>query len=765
MPSKRDLAVALRRCLIDHERRTGRRVKKSTLAKLAGVSTSSMYAYLNGTTLPSVEVLDRVLGLLDVPVAERRALSTARDMLDLGRGNSDAVPRQLPSVDRHFVGRAEELGALNRLLDQTDHAAVVIAAVGGTAGIGKTALAVHWAHQVQDRFPDGQLYVNMRGSNAGAPLDASQALQGVLQTLGVAVHAIPGEEDSRAALYRSLLVGRRVLVLLDNALNDRQVRPLLPGSSGCLVVITSRATLATMDGAQHLHLHVLSDRDASTLLGRLAGEDRVRQEPEAADQVVRLCARLPLAVRIAGARLAARPDWPIHAFAGRLADARHRLDELQVTDRALRASFAVSHRTLLDSEDSIDQAAARMFRLLGALDWVEMSIPVAAALADVHPRRARATLERLVDDHLLDSPRPGRYQTHDLLRLYAGELAAGDEPEREAAQGRALNRYLVAATQGTLLLHPVENRRIPSDSAGIDSGFRMSSTADARAWTDAERANLVAAVRQAMTSQPALAIQLAAALYRPFDACGYWHDHLGIRRLAAQTASTVGDRHAEALAREDIGRVCSQLGLATEAIAEGTKALAITQELRDSLGEACCLGSLAGIYKLQGRLNEAVNCFEQALRRLGGRSHNLQSHILINLGLVYQRLGRVDEAISCQRRALASCQELGDRLGEAAALSNVAWVYSGAGRADDAATGHQQGLAMFREIGHRYGEAEQLWGLGLARDALGERDQARACWHESIGILRAIGFIDPDRAAVLLGQDVPEMPEIIRNNI
>lgn len=677
-------------------------------------------------------------------------------------------PAQLPVDIAGFAGRVAHLAQLNATLrDVNDDSHITV--INGTAGVGKTALAVHFGHQVADRFPDGQLYLDLRGYAPTSPMTVGEALGSLLRSLGLPPERIPVDEQEQAAAYRSLVAGKRMLVVLDNARSADQIRPLLPASPHCLVVTTSRTTLTTIDGATHLHLDVLSEQEALTLLARLAGPDRVAAEPDAAATLVGLCARLPLAVRIAGARLAARPGWPIHTVVERLTDEHHRLDELRMDDRAVRASFAVSYHTLQTSDDPVDQTAARAFRLLGALDWVDVSVPVAAALIDRPQPDTHAALERLVDDHLLDSPTPSRYDTHDLLRLYARDLAHDHpEPERDAALVRVLHCYLAAAEQTTQQLEP-RNHRLPADpTPSPHDGFTLSSMADATEFADAERPNLIAVTHQAATTPgaaPALAVRLTAAICLPFDSRGSWHELIPLGGLAAHTARRLGDRPGEALARHDLGFIYTVVGRSTDAIVSTQQALAIYREIGDRPGEQRCLLNLGYACRQQQRFAEAIAYLEQGLaicEEIGHR-HGAASQ-LDALGLVHQRLHRFDQAIDFHRQALAIDREDGRLRGQATALVSLGWAHHRAQYSEQAIADFLQCLTLERHLGRRYGEAESLWGLGQAHHTLGNHDQASTYWRQSIAILRDIGELTDDEASALLCQPVPDTPEIIQRN-
>ena len=680
--------------------------------------------------------------------------------------DSGAVPRQLPVDIVHFTGRERYLADLRTVLDRDEPAAVVITAIDGTAGVGKTALAVHFGHRVADRFPDGQLYLDLRGYARTSPMSAGEALGWMLRSLGLPPERIPTEEQEQAALYRSVLAGKRVLVMLDNARSAGQVRPLLPASPGCLVVVTSRTTLATLDGVSHLHLDVLPEPEALALLARLAGRDRVRREPDAATTLVSLCARLPLAVRIAGARLAARPTWTLASLVDRLTDEQRRLDELEVDDRAVRASFAVTYHALGTSPDPVDQRAARTFRLLGTLDWVEMSVPIAAALLDEPQPAAEAALERLLDAHLLDSTSPGRYDTHDLLRLYAREQAHA-EPDRHDALLRALDCNIAAAEQAGLLLTSDPHSVIGDRVSAPRGGFTLSTSADVAGWIDTEQANLLAAANQAAMTPGAetLAVRLVAALARPFEGRGYWRDLVSLLELVIQTAHDLGDLPGEARVRTDLGYVYLRVGRTDDAIAIAHQAALDSRQVGDRRGESVCLRYIGhGLFELQ-RQDEAIARYQEALVICRDIDYRYGEAATLNaLGLCYQRLHRLDEAIVCHRQALTIYGEIGSHQAESSALNNLAWAFHRSGDHGTAVAHFQEALIAARETGFRYAEAEILWGLGQTQHALGHNDEARTYWWHAITILQDIGALTIDEAEALRAQPIPDTPEIIQRN-
>ncbi len=436
------------------------------------------------------------------------------------------MPRQLPAPPQSFTGRAQELAQLDAIAATADNqpVVVVVAAISGSAGVGKSALVIHAANRLAKHFPDGQLYINLQGATAGmAPLEPLEVLGRFLRALGVSGDQVPDGVDEATARFRSELADQRLLVVLDNAADTDQVLPLLPGQSGCAALITSRRVLAGLDTASHLHLDVLAAAEAIELLGRLAGKDRIAAEPEATSEVAQRCGWLPLALRIAGARLAARPGWPVRALAERLTDATRRLEELEASGLAVRASFEVSLHALQHSGDTGDQAAARAFGLLGLSDGPDLSLTAAARLLNEPEPAADRLLERLVDAQLLETPSPGRYQFHDLMRLYADQLAMRQypEPERMAALTRLFGFFTATAWESLRLLRPGDRRLATADPRWARGGLRFADMAAALAWLEAERANLMAAIGQAAVAAPGIpaevAYQLTRALFGFFD--------------------------------------------------------------------------------------------------------------------------------------------------------------------------------------------------------------------------------------------------------
>jgi DNA-binding SARP family transcriptional activator len=490
---------------------------------------------------------------------------TAASVLDAdGAAPEPVVPRQLPLATRHFAGRAGALGVLAGLAAESggESRAVVISAIEGTAGVGKTTLAVHFAHQVADRFPDGQLYVNLRGFDPAAPpMTPGEAIQIFLEALGVSAAQIPASLDAQAGLYRSLLAGRQVLVLLDNAADAGQVRPLLPAGPGCLVLVTSRSQLTGLiatEGAYPLTLDVLTDTEARELLDRRLGPERLAADAAAAGELIELCARLPLALAIAAARAAAQPGLPLASLAADLRDAGGRLDALDAGHGAanVRAVFSWSYRQL-------DATQARVFRLLGLHPGPDISAPATASMAGLPLRQARAALAELARARLLTEQTPGRYSFHDLLRAYAAERAQADdsEAERGAAIHRMLDHYLHTAYPAAMLVHPSRRPVTPPAPRSGAEPEHLADKAQVMAWFEAERRVLAGAVAQApQAGLDSYAWYISWPLARFLELRGPWHEWVIVERTALAATQRLGDRAAQAFAHWQLGYAHARLG-------------------------------------------------------------------------------------------------------------------------------------------------------------------------------------------------------------
>jgi DNA-binding SARP family transcriptional activator/tetratricopeptide (TPR) repeat protein len=663
-----------------------------------------------------------------------------------GGSGSEAgsVPRQLPADVAGFTGRAAELAALDVLLPpasdgpgQRQAIAAVISAVSGTAGIGKSALAVHWAHQVAGRFGDGQLYVNLRGYDPGRPVTAADALAGFLRTLGVPGHDIPAGEDERAARYRSLLAGKRMLILLDNAVDERQVRPLLPASRASLVLVTSRrqlAGLAAADGARLLSLDVLSHAEAVQMLAALLGAGRAAAEPAAVERIAGLCACLPLALAVAAARAAARPRFPLATLAGELAESAGRLDALEAGDPAtsVRAVFSWSTRQL-------SSQAGQMFRLLGIHPGPDISVPAAASLAGCPQPQARRLLGELARAHLITEHLPGRYAFHDLLRAYAAEQARAhdDENERDAATGRVLDHYLHTAAHAGLLLDPARDPVVLAPPRPGASPEQPADYPQALAWFDAEHQVLLAAVNLAARSgSGSHTWQLPWAMSEFLKIRGHWQDWAAIGRTALAAATRLGDTAAQALSGRLLARAWAELGDHDQARRLYASSLALHQRLSDRHGEAKVQHSLGILAERAGRYADALGHGEQALRlyqAIGDKAN--EAYALNSVGWYHGHLGDYQQARAFCERSLTLCAETGDRWTEGNAWDSLGYAEHHLGNLAEAAACYQRALSLQRDTGDRYAQADILSHLGDTRHAAGDLAQAREAWQDALAIL------------------------------
>jgi Tfp pilus assembly protein PilF len=657
------------------------------------------------------------------------------------------VPRQLPGAVRHFTGRAEQLAALAALGADAGRArTVVISAITGTAGVGKTALAVHWAHRIADRFPDGQLYVNLRGFDPNdQAMPAAEAIRRFLTALGVAPQRIPAEPDAQAALYRSELAGRRMLVVLDNARDTAQVRPLLPGAAGCLVLVTSRRQLAGLvaaEGAHPITVDLLTGEEAARLLAQRLGVDRVAAEPDAVAEIVDRCARLPLALAVVAARAATHPHLSLRVVADQLRDAR--LDTLAAADDPVtdaRAAFSWSYRTL-------SPPAARLFRLFGLHPGADIAAPAAASLAGIPLAAARAQLAELTGASLLVEHAPGRYTCHDLLRAYAAELAHGCEPveQRRAATGRVLDHYLHTAYAAVRLLYPTRDQ---VTLAAPRPGVSPEQPADhpcALDWFGAEHAVLTAAVEHAADGGwDTHTWQLAWTLSIYLDRRGQWHDQVTIGRAAVAAADRLADLPARARMRRALAIATTRLGSFDEASDELGRALDLYRQLGDATGQAHTHNAFAYLYHRRDDPARALEHSRQALDLFRAAGHrNGQANALNQAGWFQTLLGDHEQALVSCRQALDLHQELDNRVGQAGTWDSIGYIHHRLGQHAEALRCYQHALTLNRELGDRYYEADTLTHIGDARQAAGDPGAAREAWRQALAIFDDLDHPDAD---------------------
>ena len=670
--------------------------------------------------------------------------------LESDQERPDRYMFQLPPDIGDFTGRNGDLARLRRLLGRERRdAPVVISAIAGKAGVGKTALATKVAHQLRGRFPDGQLYVNLRGTEAQR-LNPADVLGEFLLALGVPRAAIPDDPNERASRYRARLADRSVLVLLDNAVSEAQVRQLLPGSSSSAALITSRAKLTGLEGANFVTLEVLEPGEAIRLLAKIAGRERVAAEPEAARRIVELCGYLPLAVRIAGAKLAAREHWRLRRLVERLTDERRRLAELTVGDLEVRASFALSYRGLTAAQQ-------RTFRLLGLLEAPDFPSWVAGAMLDEDPSDAEELVERLVEAHVLEvarkagdtggappdpaqEPSGARYRFHDLLRVFARERLLDDPAQdREAALRQVLRVYLAVASQAAARVDPARRLREavePSERQPLGQRFHVPEQLldNPVAWLAMERTSLIAAVEQAHERELwELCWRLAASLAYICDLHNHWTDWQHTQELALEASRRAGNRHAEANGLRSLGTVhLRQMGSEPlgetrleQAIAHFEQCLPIFRELKDRRGEALTLHDLANAYVEQSRIDKAM----WSLRRCKVLFEKVedpsgQAWTTFTFGLVHRIQGRYERAMGCFQESLAAMKAIRDRHGEGYALVNIGVVLRDQKRHEPALEKFREAVAIFEEQGDRDGQTWCLINAGHVYRDLGLLPQA-----------------------------------------
>jgi tetratricopeptide (TPR) repeat protein len=649
--------------------------------------------------------------------------------------------RQLPAAVAGFTGRAAELRTLARLLGQAGAGApgtVVISAIGGTAGVGKTALALHWAHQIAAQFGDGQLYVNLRGFDpSGTPASPAEAIRGFLDALGVPPERIPASSQAQASLYRSLLADRRILIVADNAHDEQQVRPLLPASPGSLVIVTSRnqlSGLAAADGARLLTLDILTHDDAVQLLTARLGSDRAAAEPAAVDQIADLCACLPLALAVAAARAAARSGLPLTALAAELRDSASRLDALDAGDPAasMRAVFSWSYQQLIPG-------AAWMFRLLGLHPGPEITAAAAASLAGVDPPETRRLLRELTRCHLLAEQAVGRYALHDLLRAYAAEQAAvlDSHDDRQAASGRMLDHYLHTAHAAAVLINGARGSLDLSPARPGTVPERLDGHEQAMAWFTAEHQvllSVIALAAEAGFDGPAWQLPWTLADYLPWQ--GQWDDLVGIQHIALAATERLSDTEAQAKAHLSLGRAFFSLRSWKDARKHMSRALELYVGLGDRVGQARCHINLGKVAERLGQHRGALSHARQALTlfdETGNRAG--QARALNNVGWYHALLGDHDQALTRSKQALVLQRELGDRCGEANTWDTLGYSHHHLGQHVKATSCYQRAASLFRELGDHCDEADVLIRLGDNYQAVGELAQGREAWQQALFIL------------------------------
>ena len=728
-------------------------------------------------------ILDRELGV--GPSAELRRLHErilARDaslttapapaQAEPGAGGLVlGVPRQLPAAVTWFTGRKGELAELTQMLERAGSGVpgtVVISAIGGTPGVGKTTLAVHWAHQVAARFADGQLYVNLRGfDRLDAPVTPAEAIREFLDALGVTPDRIPPSLEAQAGLYRSLLSGKQALIVLDNARDEDQVRPLLPGSPGCVVFVTSRnqlTGLAASNGASLITLDVLTAAEARQMLTARLGASRAAAEPAAVAEIADLCGHLPLALAVAAARAVARPKLPLVVLAAELRDASDRLSALEVADvtASVRSVFSWSYQQL-------SPAAAGMFRLLGLHPGPEITVAAAASLAAGGVAQARRALAELTGAHLLAEHAPDRYLCHDLLHAYASDQAAAtdSEPDRQAATSRLLDYYLHTAHVAALAISPsCKPLALPPPRAGA-AVEQHADDRQAIAWMEAEQDVLIALAALAAEAESPHSWQIPWTMTEFLDRRGRWNEMVALLHTALAAATKLGAATGQVTAHHRIAFACARLEHYDHARAHLTASVQICRQVGDQAGEAGAYQILSYVADCQGQHADALGYGEKALRICEATGNiGAQAVSLNDVGWCHAQLGDYPQAESFCQRALVAWHQFGDIKGEALTLDTLGYIAHCLGRHAEAVGHYRRALSLFAELNVPVTEAEILNRIGDTHHAAGELREARLAWHQALAIHDKLGHPGADKVraklAAATGQDDSTNPKAMQ---
>ncbi|MBY8343489.1 tetratricopeptide repeat protein [Streptomyces spinosirectus] len=696
-------------------------------------------------------------------------------------------PAQLPATVPDFTGRSSIVAELSEVLASAKGRVMAVSAVAGIGGVGKTTLAVHVAHQARTAFPDGQLYVDLQGAGASSA-EPETVLGSFLRALGTADSAIPASLEERAALYRSVLDGRRVLVLLDNARDAAQIRPLLPGTEGCAALVTSRVRMVDLAGAHLVDLDVMSPDEALLLFTRIVGEERVASEREAALDVVAACGFLPLAIRIAASRLAARRTWTVSVLAAKLADERRRLDELQAGDLAVKATFELGYGAL-------DSAQARAFRLLGLADGPDLSVAAAAAVLDLPLEETEDLLESLVDTSLLESAAPGRYRYHDLVRLYARACAERDEwppSERDAAMSRLLDFYLATAARVYAMERPGD-RLVDHLEPTAHPGLGFADRHEAQDWLYAEAVCLLACVAQSAARPETLAraIDLLWAAHDLSESGANSKGYEATAKALLESARRHGDARAEARALTTLVNVHHVSGRFEQAGQEAERATLLARQAGDLLpvcwasnalgiialyqnrhqdgeehlsqaiehfrtladrpGEASALCNLSRIHLATGRTASAVALAQEGIDIYDAMGNTMRgANARYALGLALTHSGELDSAAERLHEALEVFRDSRQRLWEGMSLFRLAEVDLAARRPAQAAAGAEMALTVLRGIGGAWRRGNVLTVLGRALGGIGQTGRAQVCWQEAMSIYEELGSPEAEEVRALL---------------
>ncbi|WP_165960306.1 tetratricopeptide repeat protein [Actinocrispum wychmicini] len=714
------------------------------LAQQSGVSVRAISGFESGRRanprVDTVRLLAQALGL-EPDAREELLVAAAGTMTAVGPAGpvcpAAPVPRQTPGRPGVFVGRHDELAILDKAFDAAGPGGMVVVSAVGGGGIGKSWLALHWAHTHADRFPDGQLFVDLRGfAPQETPMPAAEATRVLLSSLGVAPAAIPADLAAQTALYRGLTTGKRMLILLDNARDTEHVTPLLPGGASCSVIVTSRDRLTGLvatHGATPLPLDVLDDDDARHLLARRLGDERLAAEPGAVTEILACCAGLPLALAIIAARAALHPDLPLAVIAADLRDTTSRLGALDANSptASVQAALSGTHRTL-------DPDHARVFALLGAAPGPHISVPAAASLTDLPEHDTAQALRTLERVSLLQQPTPGRYRMHDLVKLFAAHHSRS-EHDRDAALRRLVDFYLHTASAGREQLDPYRQPIQPGLPAPGCRPHPLTEPAAAQRWFDTEHPNLLAAQQLAAEHHWHHQVwQTAWTLNDFLWQQGHSHDFLAIWSTALTAAEHLTDPVAQSLAHRGLGRVRALLGQHDEGLDHLHRALALAQHADDPHGQGHTHRYLAWVCDRRGDHRQALRHLSAAL----GLFHTLdmparEGDVLNMMGWSEALLGDYDKAREHCEAALALLIRHDFPLAVAATLDSLGYIARRTGRHADALDYYQRASTLCDGLGHTIFKAEILDGLGHAHLALGQHEQARTIWQQTVQLYHA----------------------------
>ena len=723
-----ELAEAARvsqRAISDLERGINRTARKDTALLLAGA------LGLDGQARDLFVAAARGRGTVEAVLAARQETPPG--------AFTAAASRALPRDIAAFTGRAAELARLMGTLDglSAGGGVVGIHAIDGMAGIGKTTFAIHAAHWLAERFSDGQFFLPLHTHTAGQrPVDPADGLASLLLAAGLAAAQIPPGLEARAARWRAHVAGRRILLVLDDAAGHEQVRPLLPGAAGSLVLVTSRRRLTALEDSAVISLDILAPGEATALLTRLAARDGIYASDPAVGEITRLCGYLPLAIGLVAGQLKHHPARTAGQMAEDLAAATDRMALLQAENLSVTAAFNLSYQDLTGD-------LQRLFRRLGLIPGPGFDAYAAAALDGISLGNARRQLDELYDQHLVSEPAPGRYQLHNLLREHARTLATSDDQaDRDAAAGRLLDYYLhTALTAGRHFDPRASSYRRPPPGSRPAQAPDLSALGQAAAWLEAERANLHAAADYAATGgRSRHAIAIPAAMSGFLAARGHWDQSGALHQTALAAARQGGDRLGEADTLGTLGALRRNTGDYLSAAASLAQALALYSDAGDQPGQAYTLGQLGLLRALTGDYPAAAASHEQALAiACSACDRRGQAWTLNGIGLLQQLTGDYAAAAASQQQALALFTDLSDLHGQAYALNSLGVVQQETGDYAAAAASQQQALALFRDIGHRLGQAHALNDLGLVQQQTGDYPAAAASHQKALALFSGLG--------------------------